>query len=161
MLGRFWDANAARVLFTALIFAAVLAFIWAARGTLTLFLFSILFAYFLEPLVGRLESPLRGRGRAIAAVYLIIGGVVAGLLIAFGPQMTEQARSLVKTLPSLGDEMGSGRSFHSLVKSTDGQRRGRRNCRDFFWPIAAICCGLRAPWAQSWWSLCGTSGGWF
>lgn len=114
MLGRFWDAKAARVLSTALIFAAVLAFMWAARETLTLFLFSILFAYFLAPLVARLEEPLRGRGRAIAAVYLVLAGVFAGLLIAFGPKIAEQARSLMTTLPSLGKEMGSGQIVSQL-----------------------------------------------
>jgi predicted PurR-regulated permease PerM len=119
MLGRFWDAKAARVLSTALIFAAVLAFIWSARETLTLFLFSVLFAYFLEPLVARLEEPLRGRGRAIATVYLVLAGLVTGLLVAFGPQMAEQARSLVTTLPSLGEEMGSGQIVSQL-----GQRHG-------------------------------------
>ena len=44
MLHKFWDSKTARVLCTALIFAAALAFLYGARETLTLFLFAILFA---------------------------------------------------------------------------------------------------------------------
>ena len=48
-LTNLWDAKTARVLFTALLFALLLAFLHGARETLTLFLFAILFAYFLAP----------------------------------------------------------------------------------------------------------------
>ena len=65
MFSAFWDAKTARVLFTVLIFTFALAFLYGARETLTLFLFAILFAYFVEPLVGLLSRPLRGRTRAI------------------------------------------------------------------------------------------------
>jgi len=43
MFTKFWDPKTARVLFTALIFAIVLAFLHGASETLTLFLFAILF----------------------------------------------------------------------------------------------------------------------
>ena len=59
-LAQLCDARTARVLFTSLIFLLVLAFLHAARETLTLFLFAILFAYFLAPLVGN-----RRAGRTI------------------------------------------------------------------------------------------------
>ena len=85
-LTNLWDAKTARVLFTALLFVLFLAFLRGARETLTLFLFAILFAYFLAPPVGKLEHPLRGRGRAILVVYLILGLVLAGLGLLIGPQ---------------------------------------------------------------------------
>ena len=65
MLNKVWDPKTARILSTTCIFALGLAFLYRARETLTLFLFAILFAYFLDPLVSRLEKPLRGRIQAI------------------------------------------------------------------------------------------------
>ena len=59
MLGKLWYPTTARLLCTALIFATALAFLRGARETLTLFLF----AYFVEPLIGRLERPRRGGSR--------------------------------------------------------------------------------------------------
>src|SRR5260370_38065574 len=77
LLTRFWDQRTARVLFTALIFACVLAFLHRAAETLTLFLFAVLFAYFVEPLVGKIERHTRGRSRAIAIVYIwLLGSLV-------------------------------------------------------------------------------------
>ena len=80
MFASFWDAKTARILFTTLVMALVLAFLYLARETLTLFLFAILFAYLMDPLVAYLEKPLRGRGQAIAAVTLLL----VGFLVAIG-----------------------------------------------------------------------------
>src|ERR1700679_3649465 len=108
MLTRFWDPATARILCTALILALVLAFLYEAQETLTLFLFAILFAYFVEPLVSRLEPPLRGRIKAIAAVYFILIAVLVGLGFLVGPRIAAEARSLATSLPTLLDRMGSG-----------------------------------------------------
>lgn len=107
-LTNLWDAKTARVLFTALLFVVFLAFLRGARDTLTLFLFAILFAYFLAPPVGKLEHPLRGRGRAILLVYVILGLIVAGLGLLIGPRIADEAKDLTASLPSLLDRIGSG-----------------------------------------------------
>ncbi len=107
-LTNLWDTKTARVLFTTLLFALLLGFLRGARDTLTLFLFAILFAYFLAPPVGRLERPLRGRGRAILLVYVILGIVVAGLGFLIGPKIADEAKDLATSLPSLLDRLGSG-----------------------------------------------------
>ncbi len=107
-LTNLWDAKTARVLFTALLFALLLAFLHGARETLTLFLFAILFAYFLAPPVGKLERTLRGRGRAILVVYLILGLILAGLGLLIGPKIADEAKDLTASLPSLLDRLGSG-----------------------------------------------------
>ncbi len=107
-LTNLWDAKTARVLFTALLFVLFLAFLRGARETLTLFLFAILFAYFLAPPVGKLEHPLRGRGRAILVVYLILGMVLTGLGLLIGPKIADEAKDLAASLPSLLDRLGSG-----------------------------------------------------
>ncbi len=113
-LMQLWDGRTARVLFTSLIFLLVLAFLHAARETLTLFLFAILFAYFLAPLVGRLEKPLRGRGKAILAVYVLLGVVLAIIGFLAGPRIADESRALAASLPSLLDRLGSGQLVAQL-----------------------------------------------
>ncbi|WP_050058668.1 AI-2E family transporter [Silvibacterium bohemicum] len=108
MLTKFWDPATARILCTTLILALVLAFLYEAQETLTLFLFAILFAYLVEPLVARLVPPLRGRIKAIAAVYLILIAVLVGLGFLVGPRIAAEGRSLATSLPTLLDRMGSG-----------------------------------------------------
>lgn len=107
-LDELWDGRTARVLLTALGFFLLLGLVWGARDTITLFLFAILFAYFLAPLVKVLERPLRGRGRAILVVYAgWIGALVAIGFIA-GPSIANEGRELVVSLPSLLDRLASG-----------------------------------------------------
>ena len=108
MLDKLWDARTFRVLFTALVFGLVLVFLRDARETLTLFLFAILFAYFVEPLVSRLQKPLRGRIQGIAAVYVLLIAVVAIAGFLIGPRIADEGKSLMTTLPSLLDRIASG-----------------------------------------------------
>lgn len=107
-VGILWDPRTARVLFTGLIFFLVLAFLRKAHETLTLFLFAILFAYFLAPLVGWLQTRVKGRGRSVAMVYVLLGLVLAGLGFAVGPTVASESKELVTSLPSLLDRIGSG-----------------------------------------------------
>jgi predicted PurR-regulated permease PerM len=107
-LDNLWDGNTARKLTTILLVVVVLLFFWAARETLTLFLFAILFAYFLLPLVSKLEKPLRGRGKAILAVYAVLIGLLVGIGFIAGPAIGNESRDLTTTLPSLLDRLASG-----------------------------------------------------
>ena len=66
------DSRTSRVLITAFLFAVGFGFVYAARRTLILFLFAIFFAYLINPAVLRLEKLVRGRGRAIAVIYLLL-----------------------------------------------------------------------------------------
>ncbi len=63
------DSRTSRVLFTALLFAVGLGFLYAARRTLILFLFAIFFAYLINPAVARLEKLVRSRVWAITIIY--------------------------------------------------------------------------------------------
>lgn len=116
---RLWHWKTARVLYTATIYLLLLYLMRAARETLTLFLFAILFAYFLLPLVNRLQKPMRGRGKAILVVYLLLGGVLTGLGFALGPAISREARDLASSLPTLLNRLASG----ELVQSF-GQHHG-------------------------------------
>ena len=108
MLNKFWDPRTARVLCTVLIFALGLGFLRGAHETLTLFLFAILFAYFIAPLVSRLEKPLHGRMEAIGAVYLLLIALLIGLGFVVGPKVASEAKELFTSLPSLLQAAGSG-----------------------------------------------------
>lgn len=104
-----FDLRTFRVLTTLLITAAVLAFIYLARRTLTVFLFAILFAYILEPILPQLERWLRlTRGRAIAALYVAIGIGLFVLITMLGPKIVHQAEHLAGILPSLNERVTSG-----------------------------------------------------
>lgn len=100
------DSRTSRVLLTAILFAVGLGFVYAARQTLILFLFAIFFAYLINPAVVRLEKLVRGRGRAIAIIYLalVLGLGVFGLLV--GPRIARQAARLGTALPTMMDKTG-------------------------------------------------------
>ena len=161
MLEKFWDARTARILFTVLIFGLVLLFLRDAKETLTLFLFAILFAYFVDPLVSRLQRPLRGRGKAIAAVYLILIAVLIALGFLTGPKIADEGRSLIQTLPSLFNRLSSG----ELVTSF-GQQHGWTSSRinmiqstfmghraDLIHFAQAVGTRLETPISHLWWLI--------
>lgn len=107
-LDQLWDERTARILATALAFVVVILFLRAARETLTLFLFAVLFAYFLEPPVRWLERPLRGRGKAILLVYALLIGILVAVGFIAGPALAQESKQLVVSLPSLLDRLASG-----------------------------------------------------
>lgn len=111
---RLWHWTTARVLYTATIYLLILYLVRAARETLTLFLFAILFAYFLVPLVGRLQGPLKGRGKAILAVYVLLAAVLTGVGFLVGPGISREARDLATSLPTLLNRLASGELVQSF-----------------------------------------------
>lgn len=118
-----FDRRTARVLFTILLFAAVLAFIYAASRILLLFLLAILFAYILEPLVSRFQAWNRvsrgSRGLAIAEVYLIMCAAVAVAATLAGPRVVDEGRKLAGALPQMLENLTSGQIALQI-----GARRG-------------------------------------
>jgi len=102
------DARTARVIFTVLLFALGLGFLYAARQSLILFLFSIFFAYLINPAVERLEKLVRGRGRAIAVIYLLLLTGLVLLVFIVGPRVTQQAARLGEAWPELKQKVSSG-----------------------------------------------------
>ncbi len=96
------------MLFTALLFAVGLGFLYAARRTLILFLFAIFFAYLINPAVERLEKLVRSRVWAITVIYmlLLVAVGVFGLLV--GPRIARQSARLGASLPGLMDQASTG-----------------------------------------------------
>ncbi|HVP63999.1 MAG TPA: AI-2E family transporter [candidate division Zixibacteria bacterium] len=114
------DRTTLRVAVTVLFLAAVLAFLWAARKTLLIFLFAMLFAYLLEPLVSWFQRRMRNRrGLAIGVVYIIMFGLLATIGAAAGPRIVDEGRKLAGLAPDLYQRVSSGRIIQQV-----GQQRG-------------------------------------
>jgi predicted PurR-regulated permease PerM len=106
-----FDIRAARILTTVCLFVAIGAFVYGVRHTLVIFLFAILFAYLLEPLVRRVQaSPLaRGSRRiAIAITYVCVAALLTILGVIFGPRLVADSRELAQSLPGLLDKVANG-----------------------------------------------------
>lgn len=113
------DSRTSRIIFTILLFALGLGFLYAARQSLILFLFAIFFAYLINPAVERLQKLVRGRGRAIALIYLLLLAGLALLVFFVGPQVTRQAARLGAAWPELTKKVSSGQIAVDI-----GQQRG-------------------------------------
>jgi len=108
----FFDSRTARALATICVFAVAVWFVYEIRSTLVLILFSVFFAYVLEPLVLRIQrSPMgrNSRGLAILETYLLCGSALVVVLFAIGPRLADDARRLIQSLPSLLDRVASGK----------------------------------------------------
>ncbi len=114
------DSRTVRILITILVVACVLAFVWGARETLVAFLFSIFFAYLVDPLVSHVQPYVKGsRGRAIAVVYLAFAIVLALFGYLLGSRLAAEASHLAKTFPALFQKFASGQ-----IAFTIGEQRG-------------------------------------
>jgi predicted PurR-regulated permease PerM len=113
------DSRTAKALVTVLLFALGLGFLWVARATLMAFLFAIFFAYLMSPVVNRLEKLLRGRGRAIAVIYVLLIALVVVFFVLVGPKVTREGSRLGKSLPDLLTQLSSGNIANQL-----GQEHG-------------------------------------
>lgn len=102
------DARTARVLFTVMVFAVGLGFLYVARRTLIAFLFAVFFAYLVDPAVSRMEKWTKGRGRSIAVIYLLIIAVLGTFFFFVGPKIGHETQKLTASLPGLLEKVGSG-----------------------------------------------------
>jgi predicted PurR-regulated permease PerM len=95
-------------LFTALLFAVGLGFLYAARRTLILFLFAIFFAYLINPFVGRLEKVVHSRNWAVTIIYLLLLVALGVFGFLVGPRIARQSARLGESLPGLMDKVNAG-----------------------------------------------------
>jgi len=103
------DRTTLRILFTILATAALLAFVWLARKPLLVFLFAMLFAYLLEPLVAQLQRWLHcSRGIAITVTYVAMLAVLLTVGLLVGPRVVEQGQHLYESAPELYNKVASG-----------------------------------------------------
>lgn len=106
---KFLDKKTAQALFTALVFALALMFVYSAWRIILAFLFSIFFAYLLEAPVERLQKVLRGsRSGAIAVVYAVFIASLVLVLALAAPPVVREAQSLMQRAPQLATQISEG-----------------------------------------------------
>jgi predicted PurR-regulated permease PerM len=110
------DVRTSRVLFTVLLFALGLGFLYIARRTLIAFLFAVFFAYLMDPAVSRVEKWVRGRGRAIGLMYLLLVALLITFFFSVGPQIARQGQRLSESLPKLLETVSSGQIAEQIGK---------------------------------------------
>ncbi|HEX7288245.1 MAG TPA: AI-2E family transporter [Candidatus Angelobacter sp.] len=112
---KLFDKRTAQALFTALVFALALLFLYSAWRAILAFLFAIFFAYLLEAPVYRLQLWFRGRrGPAIAVVYLVSAGALTILFSLAGPPVIHEAQTLAQQAPALANNIASGNVVRQL-----------------------------------------------
>lgn len=115
-----FDKTTLRILFTILATASLIALVWLARKPLLVFLFAMLFAYLLEPLIALLQRWTHmGRGFAIATVYVALSASLLTVGMAMGPRVLEEVRHLSEVAPELYNRVASGNIARQV-----GQQRG-------------------------------------
>jgi predicted PurR-regulated permease PerM len=124
------DARTARVLITVLLFALGFGFLYLARQTLIAFLFAIFFAYLMSPLVSYLEKVLRGRGRAIAVIYVLLLALVVLFFVSMGPRIGREGARLGQSLPALA-QLSSGQIAEQLGEEHGWNERIVTLLRDY------------------------------
>lgn len=126
------DQRATRVIFTILVIAAVLGFIFLAHKTLIAFLFAVFFAYLIDPLVGAVSTRFKlSRGRAIAIVYVGIFVALAALFISVGPRIVQEAQKLSSTLPDLYQKIATGQIAWQLGMQHGWSRETIQRLQEF------------------------------
>lgn len=112
---KFFDKKTAQALFTVLVFALVLMFLYVAWRAIITFLFAIFFAYILEAPVSRLQGWLRGsRPAAIAVVYVLFVALMIVTFSLLGPPVMDEAQNLMQQAPELEKKISSGTLLQQL-----------------------------------------------
>lgn len=121
------DGRTTRVLFTVLLFALGLGFLYAAHRTLIAFLFAVFFAYLVDPAVSRIQHWTKRRGAAIAIIYALIVLFLGTFFFFVGPKIGRETQKLTQSLPSLLEKVSSGQIAeeigveHHLSEATSRQ----------------------------------------
>ncbi|MBI3637197.1 MAG: AI-2E family transporter [Candidatus Rokubacteria bacterium] len=116
------DTRAARVIWTAMLFALGLALVWILRKVLLLLAFAVVFAYLVFPVVRLVErfGPFgRRRVLALLLVYLVIFGGLTVVGVVVGPRLTSDTAQLAQKIPAMSHQIQSG-----AIVSKALERRG-------------------------------------
>jgi predicted PurR-regulated permease PerM len=125
------DVRTTRVLFTALLFALGLGFLYVAHHSLIAFLFAIFFAYLVDPAVSRIEKWTRSRGWAIAIIYTLLVVLLVTFFFFVGPKIARQAQRLSESLPTLLERVGSGQIAQDIGKEHGWSQDSRQQLQGF------------------------------
>src|SRR5215475_2139650 len=108
----FPDRRTANILLTILLFAVVLTIIYAARRVIVLFIFAILFAYLIDPVVRFLQRYSlffkNLRGPHVLEAYLALLILTALVVHGLAPGLLSQTGKLFKEIPAIVDGLVTG-----------------------------------------------------
>jgi predicted PurR-regulated permease PerM len=154
------DSRTTRILFTVLLFALGVGFLYVARRTLIAFLFAIFFAYLVDPAVSWFEKWTHSRGGAIAIMYVLIAACLFTFFFFVGPRIGHQTQKLTESLPSLVERVNSGEIVqdigieHGISPATRDQLSAYLRAHTGFFLGLAQRAGIRvAESAQESWLL--------
>jgi len=106
------DRRTAKVLMTILVFALALAIVYVARAVFIVFIFSILFAYLIDPVVRFLQRHSlffkNLRGPHILEAYLGLLILIAVSVHGLDPGFFRHAVGLIRGLPALSEQISTG-----------------------------------------------------
>lgn len=143
----FFDKRTASVLSTIVLFLLLAGFIYGARRILVVFLFAVLFAYLLEPLVSLVQRRSRlsrgSRSLAILQVYVVLLLIIWVVLLSIGPRIVEEGRTFAAALPGLLDRMSSGR----MITQFGGQHGWSLDTQNRVQQVLAAHRGAIIAWA--------------
>ena len=108
----FPDRRTLNVLMTTLLFALALAIVYLARGIIVIFVFSILFAYLINPIVRFLQNHSlffkNLRGPHVAEAYLALLILLGLVIYNLAPQLVPRVERLVRDSPAMMENVYSG-----------------------------------------------------
>ena len=113
------DARAARVTWTVLAIALLVALAYVLRHVLLLLVFSTFVAYLISPIVRQVQrwSPFaRRRALAIGVVYLLLGLALAGAGIGMGPRVTREVTGFAEKVPDISRQLRSGEILSPVLR---------------------------------------------
>src|SRR6202030_2582830 len=107
-----FDPRTARVLFTILVFALVLAIVYVARAVIIVLVFAILLAYLIDPVVRFLQRHSlffkNLRGPHILEAYLGFLILIAVAIHGMDPGFFRHAGTLIRGLPAFSEQISTG-----------------------------------------------------
>lgn len=112
------DRRTVRILLTILVFALVLAIVYLARAVLIVFVFAILFAYLIDPVVRFLQRHSlffkNLRGPHVIEAYLAFIFVIVLLSHSLLPRLQQNAVRVLNTVPVLNERVSTGEIANDL-----------------------------------------------
>lgn len=149
----FPDRRTVNVLCTILLFAAVLAIVYVARGVLVIFIFSILFAYLIDPVVRLLQRHslvFRNlRGPHVAEAYLCLL-ILTPLTIHFvAPGSLGKTTKLAKQIPAFAAGISTGEIATQIGGKYGWSQPQQQRLKSLLVQHQASIQGLGKGWERS------------
>jgi predicted PurR-regulated permease PerM len=127
-----FDARAARVISTILMFVAGLAVVFFAWKTIAVLFFAMLFAYLMEPMVARVQKKVgKKRWLAVGITYLAFWIIVGSFAGIAGQRLMQQAHKATQIVPTTFSRITSGDIAYDIGKERNWSGQRQQRLHDF------------------------------